>query len=289
MPSNAAGGDGGLEVVGTAQATAPMSVAARLTVPRAGLTCLVDDPLVGLPRDRALEAGAALDEAAGAIERAERRTSALWREVVGRGDDPFSTSLVDVSHALHHAARVLDRHAMHYAVGPTRSTAPAGRDPVRGLIGTGSEVLEAGGVTVERDGGRVRVRMWGEHDLSTVGLLSTSLVEAIAANDQDVVVDLGDVVFMDASTVGALVHGRALLAGRDRRLTVQSPRPIQRRLLQICDLADLIEAADGTPPRSGATTPLETWVEVPATSRDLEPVPKMRAESRRDDPERSRR
>lgn len=111
--------------------------------------------------------------------------------------------------------------------------------------------------------------MWGEHDQGTVGLLLGAMAEAVATDDLDVMVDLSDVAFMDGSTVGALDRGRALLADRDRNLTVQSPTPFQRRLLQICDLADLIEPtrAGERSQEPGAATPLETWVEVPADRR----------------------
>lgn len=150
---------------------------------------------------------------------------------------------------------------------------------------------EYGSVTVDLAGDSVRVRMWGEHDLSTVGLLSTALVEAIVADDGDVVVDLSDVVFMDAATMGVLVRGNALLVSRDRHLTVRSPKFAQRRLLEICGLANLIEPtpAEELSQGQGAVTPLETWVEVPATPRTTESSLPAKAELARDDLERSRR
>lgn len=146
-----------------------------------------------------------------------------------------------------------------------------------------------GGVTVDHDGDRVAVRMWGEHDLTTVGLLDTALGEAIDADGHDVVVDLSDVVFMDGSTVGGLVQGRALLNARGRQLIVRSPSRNQLRLLQVCDLVDLVEPATaGTSRAPAAATPLATWVAVPKEPRQQRaapagspPVPK--------DPERTRR
>jgi anti-anti-sigma factor len=50
------------------------------------------------------------------------------------------------------------------------------------------------------------VELHGEHDLSTCALLSTALADATRLDDDaDVVVDLSDVAFMDASTIGVLV------------------------------------------------------------------------------------
>lgn len=128
---------------------------------------------------------------------------------------------------------------------------------------------DAGGIEVLRDGDQISLRMWGEHDRSTVGLISTALVDAIDTDDCDVAVDLSGVSFMDCSTVGALIHGRGLLVSRDRRLTVRFPSRSQRRLLELCGLAELIESdrPGEAPGGAPAATPLETWVEVPPTER----------------------
>ena len=156
--------------------------------------------------------------------------------------------------------------------------------------GPGAVVSEIGGVTMGRDGDRVSVRMWGEHDLSTVDLLGAALVEAIAAGDLDVVVDLSDVSFMDVSTAGALVQGRALLKVRGRRLTVQSTTPAHRRLLEMCDLGDLIEPTPSEESwwEPGAATPLEAWVEVPTLARPSQGSPPVEIEPARNEPERVR-
>lgn len=274
-------------------------------------------------RDHSLEVRVTLDQVGRSILQAKRHITALWRDVIDLRGDPFSTSLVDVSHALHSAALVLDRHATRFGSAPTRSSSLARAASMSQLIEAGSDApdpgrasdaqltttaegimtaagdptrpedlaAEYGSVTVDLAGDSVRVRMWGEHDLSTVGLLSTALVEAIVADDGDVVVDLSDVVFMDAATMGVLVRGNALLVSRDRHLTVRSPKFAQRRLLEICGLANLIEPtpAEELSQGQGAVTPLETWVEVPATPRTTESSLPAKAELARDDLERSRR
>ena len=96
------------------------------------------------------------------------------------------------------------------------------------------------GVAVVQEGGQVMLRLWGEHDLATVGLLRTALAEVLERAD-DVVVDLREVTFLGSSTMKTLAIGRDLLAERGHTLLVRSPTLRQRRLLEICDLADLIE------------------------------------------------
>ena len=58
---------------------------------------------------------------------------------------------------------------------------------------------------------RTVVWLRGEHDLSTVDSLSEIMARAIALDDADVVVDLSDVVFMSAATVGVIIRAREFL------------------------------------------------------------------------------
>jgi anti-sigma B factor antagonist len=103
------------------------------------------------------------------------------------------------------------------------------------------DIAEPNGVTLRRERGRAMLRMWGEHDLFTVDLLRSALIEAIDTCEAGVVIDLGDVTFMGSATLKTLSDTRAVLAERGRSLTFRSPPRGQRRMLQICGLADLIE------------------------------------------------
>jgi len=129
----------------------------------------------------------------------------------------------------------------------------------------------------EPDGTSVRLR--GDHDLSTVGRLATALVEAVTTGTGNVVVDLREVTFMDASTVGSLIRGRNLLAmSETRQLFVRHPSDASRRLLELVRLGDLIQPHAGGP-RPPASA-LESWVEVPEaapTSAGRPPVPALPA------------
>jgi anti-sigma B factor antagonist len=87
----------------------------------------------------------------------------------------------------------------------------------------------------------------GEHDMSTAAELAAVLAQAIAQDDSAVVVDLGGVTFMDASTLGVLVRASGFLGARARTFSVRSPSPWARRVLEIGDLDYLIEAQPARP------------------------------------------
>lgn len=146
-----------------------------------------------------------------------------------------------------------------------------------------------GGTSVVRDGDRMLVALWGEHDLSTVGVIDATLTEALTTG-LDVVVDLRDVEFMDATTVRSLVNGSARVAEHGRRLSLQAVHGLPFRLLEICGLSGMIESNlpmfDGRP---AATTALETWVEVPPIERPTDRASTFANVNKLDDCERRRR
>ncbi len=111
----------------------------------------------------------------------------------------------------------------------------------------------------------------GDQDLATAGHIERKLVEAIGADERDVVVDLDHVGFMDASTVGVLVRGRRFLATHGRLLTVRSPQSSPARVLEICGLTDLI---DPNLPGWAAPIALGSWIQVPCAppASELPPV-----------------
>jgi anti-anti-sigma factor len=121
-----------------------------------------------------------------------------------------------------------------------------------------------GSAVVGRDGDRIVVWLDGEHDIATSGELSATLVQAIAIGDDDLVVDLSEVQFMDASTIGVIVRARNLLLSRARSLSLRDPARCARRVLDVCGLAELI---DSGPRRSETAGALGSWVAVPASDR----------------------
>ena len=119
-----------------------------------------------------------------------------------------------------------------------------------------------------RNSDRTVVWLRGEHDVSTVAALSEVMARAIALDDADVVVDLSDVQFMGAATVGVIVRAREFLRLRSRLLVLRSPSECVRRIVDVCGQSDLLDAriADATP-LTGPGGALGTWVVVPATDR----------------------
>jgi anti-anti-sigma factor len=110
----------------------------------------------------------------------------------------------------------------------------------------------------------VVVCLRGEHDLSTVAELSATMARAITLSDADLVVDLSRVEFMSASTVNIVVWARELLRARDRSLAVRAPSRCARRVLELCDLSDLIDPRFAERSVASAAAALGTWVPVPA-------------------------
>jgi len=85
-----------------------------------------------------------------------------------------------------------------------------------------------------------------------------------------VVVDLSEVEFMNASTIGVIIAARNRLALQSRALTVRSPSVCAQRVLDACGLTDLLDPsppATGATPVIGASGALGTWVAVAATER----------------------
>jgi anti-anti-sigma factor len=110
----------------------------------------------------------------------------------------------------------------------------------------------------------VVVCLRGDHDLSTVTELSATMARAITLGDGDLVVDLSRVEFMSAATVSVIVRARELLGARDRSLAVRTPSRCARRVLELCDLSDLIDPRFADSSVTGAADALGTWIPVPA-------------------------
>lgn len=124
--------------------------------------------------------------------------------------------------------------------------------------------------STSQDGDTEHTVVWvrGEHDLASRVALVVAIARAAKRDDADLLVDLSEVTFMDASTIGALVGSRNRLSIRSRSLQLRAPSPLARRVLEQCGLTDLIhpEAAEATHP-TGAAAALSTWVDTaPETS-----------------------
>jgi len=120
----------------------------------------------------------------------------------------------------------------------------------------------------------LRTVVWlsGDHDITTRDHLAATIARAARLDGVDMVIDLSGVTFMDASTIGVIVDAHNRLRARSHSLSVRSPPRVPRRLLDVCDLAFLIDEQPA-PPQPRVAPALDSWVAVPATGRASEPAP----------------
>lgn len=88
---------------------------------------------------------------------------------------------------------------------------------------------------VERDDGAVIVRLVGELDLYNAPDLKASLLEVLSEQPRRLVIDLGEVAFVDSTALGVLIEARTKLADRQSFL-LAAPGVETHRALQISGL-----------------------------------------------------
>ena len=104
---------------------------------------------------------------------------------------------------------------------------------------------------VEKLGNAYVVRLGGELDLYNAAQVRAALVEATAEAPERVVVDLGEVEFLDSTALGVLIEARSRLANR-AGLMLAAPGLETRRALQISGLDKLFAVHDTVPEALGA-------------------------------------
>lgn len=83
----------------------------------------------------------------------------------------------------------------------------------------------------------------GDYDIANRREVTAALVRATQLDDVNVLVDLSEVTFMDASTVGAIMEGAHLLESLSRSLSVRAPSHSATFVLELCGLTRLVQAA----------------------------------------------
>ena len=108
----------------------------------------------------------------------------------------------------------------------------------------GARAIRAALLTVVVRTGRTRtvVVLKGEADVSVTPVLSDALSRASALGVGDVVIDLGELEFIDCASCRALAVGRQLLDRQGRKMTFRSPSRLVARVLEVFELSDRIEA-----------------------------------------------
>ena len=126
-----------------------------------------------------------------------------------------------------------------------------------GSLDDGSATL---GLDLDDAGSTVTVRLRGELDLATSGLLQ-GVLERLLRHRRDprvdrLVVETAQVSFVDAAGVSPLLHARAVLARRGGSLHLPAASQSVTRLLTLLGLDDLLLAAQpresAGPQRDGA-------------------------------------
>lgn len=130
-------------------------------------------------------------------------------------------------------------------------------------------VARRGSMSDDRDADCTIVWLHGEHDIATKVAVVVTIARAAQRDDADLLVDLSEVTFMDASTIGALVGSRNRLRARSQSLLLRSPSPRARRVLDLCGLAQLVRVRTEAVHPTGPAAALSTWVDVPSI-RSLE-------------------
>ena len=87
-----------------------------------------------------------------------------------------------------------------------------------------------------------RVLLAGEFDLDNEAALTDALAEVIAdPTVGEVLVDMGDLTFIDSSGLRSVVLAHEAAQDAGKRLALVAPRPGVRRILQIVALTELID------------------------------------------------
>ena len=88
------------------------------------------------------------------------------------------------------------------------------------------------------DDGRVRLKIGGELDITTVPMLTRQLARLALLRPAELVIDLSGVRFLDCASA-RLLAGTAALLPADRPPVLTSARPAVRRLLDLLGLPEI--------------------------------------------------
>jgi anti-sigma B factor antagonist len=102
-------------------------------------------------------------------------------------------------------------------------------------------------VTVESAPSGPTVRVWGEVDVQTSPVLDEQLQSVLDQGPSSVVVDLGEVTFLDSTGLSVLIAGLKRCQAAGGSLRVVAPQPNVRRVLEITGLTEAFDLAPEGP------------------------------------------
>lgn len=92
-------------------------------------------------------------------------------------------------------------------------------------------------------GAPTELRLRGEYDLGNADALWDRIARVIDVGDADLVLHLGEVTFLDASTLTVFIKAKAALDREGRRFLLGSLSIPAVRIVEICGLGCLVEDA----------------------------------------------
>jgi len=95
-------------------------------------------------------------------------------------------------------------------------------------------------IVVERHQHRMLIRLRGELDIST----APAFADALSQANSEVVVDLADLAFLDASGLGILAHAYEHAQQHGDHLVVINAGPVAQRIFQLTGLEHLLSGSD---------------------------------------------
>jgi anti-sigma B factor antagonist len=115
------------------------------------------------------------------------------------------------------------------------------------------------------------LRVQGEIDLSNASVLRRRIMDEIRRGHLSIAVDLSELDFLDASGLAVLIAGRRMTEEVSGSLTLITPSPQVRKVLQVSGL-DKVFAMSGTPnlvndPSKTVTYPKRSFKAFPATDQ----------------------
>jgi anti-sigma B factor antagonist len=110
----------------------------------------------------------------------------------------------------------------------------------------------------------VTIAVRGDLDDAVISEVARAIVDCVSRARADVVLDLGDVAFIDAAGLEFIIRARRRVTRAGGTLTVSHPAPEIQRLLAVCGIVDLDLS---TPRPSPSRAPGREW---PALAADAE-------------------
>jgi anti-anti-sigma factor len=100
-------------------------------------------------------------------------------------------------------------------------------------------------LAVRASNGDTVIELTGDFDLSGVEGFCSCVEELIGSSDGPLVVDLGEVTFVDSRAIAAMLEMRRLVAREHRELRVQRISAPVSRLLELAGLTELFVDSAG--------------------------------------------